>query len=593
MKLIKSRTLFACLLIAALISSCVTDDEGFIIERNPDNSDIFGVVTNNANEPISEALVSYRGNTVLTDEDGVYRFNDVEVGPQHNALKIEKEGYFESSRTFRTATSCVLYQSTVLQEQNFNFSFQSNAPGLVEDNRVSIRFPANSIMVEESGASYTGEVLVAMSPIDPTVDRLAENMPGDLSAIEDDNTIATLQTFGMVYVEMQSPTGVKLQIAENQNVEMSYVISDDFLSKAPETIDMWSFDFDRGVWVKEGQANLNGNTYTGLVSHFSCWNYDVSAPSVIVSGQVVADLGDLNYLRVSLLNADNKGGRGSTDDQGRFSGRVEAGVELTLRISGYGPCTNITVYEEEVGPFDTDTDLGTIMIDFTQDGFLTVTGTALNCNQNPVPIGKMFIQNQIYPITNGSIDIVVPACGPSFTDIRIVDVVSLQQTILPGIPIPGVQELDEVLVCDEEAENFIVDNLLDEPITYFELPETGFSFNPGPNRTEVFIVGWDLLQDTFGFRSRSIIDFTLGEGEIDNIEEGDYDIFYASFEAGTNQNFDGGDNMGTVIGTATIQSVIQNNIGENIIRGTYSAETTERTTGEERVITGSFNANVR
>ena len=592
MKLIKSRTLFACLLIAALFSSCVTDDEGFIIERNPDNSDIFGVVTNNANEPISEALVSYRGNTVLTDEDGVYRFNDVEVGPQHNALKIEKEGYFESSRTFRTATSGVLYQSTVLQEQNFNFSFQSNAPGLVEDNRVSIRIPANSIMVEESGASYTGEVLVAMSPIDPTVDRLAENMPGDLSAIEDDNTIATLQTFGMVYVEMQSPTGVKLQIAENQNVEMSYVISDDFLSKAPETIDMWSFDFDRGVWVKEGQATLNGNRYTGLVNHFSCWNYDVSAPSVVVSGQIITNLGNLSYFRVSILNEDNKGGRGSTDDQGRFSGRVEAGVQLTLNVTESVTCQRRIIHTESIGSFNTDTDLGVIMIDVDPLEYLTVTGTALDCNQNPLASGKIFTQGRTFPVTNGVIDVVSLVCGSNNTDLRIVDLNSLQQVVVPDIPFPGVQDLNEVFICDEEAFHFTVDNFFADPFVHIDSIESRVDVDEVNNFTVVSIFSISFRENDEQVISN--LSFILGDASTENIEVGDYDIRSSRF-SNIDLSFNGNVDVPvlTMFGTVTILSVIENDSGQNIISGTYSAETIERDSGELRVITGSFNITVR
>ena len=568
--------------------SCVKDDEGFRVERNSDNSDIFGVVTNIDEEPISGALVTYRSNTVTTDEDGVYRFNDVEVGPQHNAIKIEKDGYFESARTFRTAEPSVLYQSTILQEKRFFYSFISFIDHFVENERVRIDFPANSVVYEDTGETYTGLVLVAMASIDPTLDQFSERMPGDLSAMEDNNTISTLQSFGMVYVEMQSETGRKLQIAENQNVEMTYTVSDVFLSQAPETIDMWSFDFDDAIWVKEGQATLDGNKYTGAVSHFSCWNYDVSAPSVVVSGQIITDQGDLSYFRVSLLNADNKGGRGSTDDQGKFSGRVEAGVELDLTVTAYGVCDDI-IYEERVGPFDSDTDIGEIMIEILNQEILTITGTALDCDQNRVATGRTYIQRRVFPFINGEIDIFYTACDPAVADIKIVDELSLQQVIIPNIQIPGVEDLEEIMVCSGEAINLTVDNLIDEPLVYFELVETGAGYVEITDETGVMIIGTSRFDtDTIGVRTTSYIRFKLGDGEIVDIETGNYNLTFAEFSYGDDLNFRNNENA-TDIGSATIQSVIENDSGQTEIGGTYSANVEERNTGEQRVITGSFN----
>lgn len=588
MNTIKQRLDFTLLLILVLFTSCVKDDEGFRVERNSDNSDIFGVVTNIDEEPISGALVTYRSNTVTTDEDGVYRFNDVEVGPQHNAIKIEKDGYFESARTFRTAEPSVLYQSTILQEKRFFYSFISFIDHFVENERVRIDFPANSVVYEDTGETYTGLVLVAMASIDPTLDQFSERMPGDLSAMEDNNTISTLQSFGMVYVEMQSETGRKLQIAENQNVEMTYTVSDVFLSQAPETIDMWSFDFDDAIWVKEGQATLDGNKYTGAVSHFSCWNYDVSAPSVVVSGQIITDQGDLSYFRVSLLNADNKGGRGSTDDQGKFSGRVEAGVELDLTVTAYGVCDDI-IYEERVGPFDSDTDIGEIMIEILNQEILTITGTALDCDQNRVATGRTYIQRRVFPFINGEIDIFYTACDPAVADIKIVDELSLQQVIIPNIQIPGVEDLEEIMVCSGEAINLTVDNLIDEPLVYFELVETGAGYVEITDETGVMIIGTSRFDtDTIGVRTTSYIRFKLGDGEIVDIETGNYNLTFAEFSYGDDLNFRNNENA-TDIGSATIQSVIENDSGQTEIGGTYSANVEERNTGEQRVITGSFN----
>ena len=585
MKLIRTSSLFACLLITATFVSCVEDDEGFIIERNAENSDIFGVVTDSQSQPISGALVTFNGEMELTDEDGVYRFNDVAVGPQHNALKIEMDGYFESTRTFRTAVSGVQYQTTILHEKTFSHSFDSDIVGNVEEDQVSIRFPANSVVYDDSGERYDGEVLVAIVPIDPSEEQLAERMPGDLSAIEEDETISTLESFGMVYVELQSPSGRKLQIAENQNVELSYEVSQEFLDTAPQTIDMWSFDFDRGVWVKEGQATLEEEIYTGIVNHFSCWNYDVSAPSVVVSGQIVSNLGALSYLQVSLINADNKGGRGSTDEQGRFSGRVEADVELTLRLRTYGQCNEIIIYEEEVGPFSTDTDLGVIMIEMDIPEILSLSGTALDCESNLLDQGKIFVGNFVFPITNGNLDVITPVCADLPTiDIRVVDVNGLQQVVLTDIPTSGEVDLATVFVCGEDAFHLTVDNLKDEPIVFTDIMSSNL-YSEVTDQSRVMI---SVNIDTIPFANLS---FTVGDGRIEQIEVGSYRFINASF-VGRSESFSGEQTVtDTVVGSVDINSVRGDNLSQ-IISGSYSVRTNSRNTNEVRVITGSFNTQV-
>lgn len=582
MKSLKIKSLLTSLLFLGLISSCVKDDEGIRMENPTEvfySSDIFGVVTNISDDPITGAVATFKGNTAITDENGVYRFSDVEVGSQHNTVKIEKEGYFENARTFRTAASATLYQKSILQEKSFDHKFQSDSDGLVEFDRVKIQFPANSVVVDKTGEIYSGEVLLAMTQMDPSLERLAELMPGDMSARDDDESISTLESFGMVNVEMQSPTGEKLQIGENQNVEMSYKVSEEFLSQAPAIIDMWSFDFDLGVWIKEGQASLNGDVYTGIVSHFSSWNYDVSAPSVVVSGQVVSNIGNLPFYYVQIHGADNEGGHGTTDDDGQFSGRVEAGVSLTMRILANTNCSQL-VHEEDIGPFTTDTDLGVIMVELITEEIIELTGTAVDCELDPVATGIIDIAGNKFPVSDGVIDIIAPVCAVDFVDVRIVDATSLLQTTVPNLSVPGAHDLDQVTVCGEKAFNITIDNIINEPAVFIDDLEARIIVNNSTNTIEGRLNG-----STFNTEEGAFIRFDMA---IDIFEEKTYDIITAGFSK--NNVFYSMDTTAGVggEGSVTIQSISTNNTGEKVIEGIYSAESIEGNTNESRTITGTY-----
>lgn len=575
------------LFLVGFFSSCVKDDEGIRMETSTEvfhTSDIFGVVIDSNDEAIVGAVATFQGITATTDENGVYRFQDVVVGSQHNTVKIEKDGYFETARTFRTAASATLYQKSILQEKSFDHKFQSDSDGMVEFDRVKIQFPANSIVVQSTGERYSGEVLLAMTQMDPSLERLAELMPGDMSAREDDESISTLESFGMVNVEMQSPTGEKLQIGENQSVEMSYQISDEFQSQAPETIDMWSFDFDLGVWVKEGKATLNGGVYKGIVSHFSSWNYDFSAPSVVVNGQIVSDIGDLSYFYVSIHNAENKGGHGTTDNEGRFSGRVEAGVTLTLRILARTNCYQL-VHEEAIGPFTTDTDLGVIMVEIETEEYIELTGTAVDCEFNTVESGLLDIAGNKYPLTDGVIDVIAPVCVLDFVDVRIVDAISLLQTSILGLPVPGAHDLGQVIVCDEKAFNLTADNFSDEPFVIIDSLESSIFINAAGEGSGL-ISGYNISNNQeMGATIWYNLDNSSSTGV--ELEEATYEINNAQwYKDNLFYYMDSDEGVGGA-GSVTIQS-ISTLSGQTVIEGIYSAETIEGSTNEAKTITGSF-----
>ncbi len=405
--MLKTISISFCLLF--LFASCQKDEEGFIPNPSSETevlSDIFGTVTTESNEPIVGATVTFNGLSTQSDTDGVYTFRQVEVGSQHNVIQIEKEGYFENARTFRTAKPGIQYQRTILQEKVFSHEFQSDASFELISDLAQINFPENAIVVEESGETYTGLVQVALREIDPSIDQLSETMPGDMTALGDDGELLTLQSFGMVNVEMQAPDGQKLQLAPSTEVEMRYTVHESLLSTAPASIDLWYFDYDTGMWVQEGSAVLSGNQYVGKVSHFSCWNYDVSAPSVVVNGRIISEDFDVSFFRVTILNADNAGGRGWTDSNGNLSGRVERGKELVLSVYHSEFCSGWKyLYQQTVGPFDTDTDIGTINLDLPESEFLFFSTTAFNCDSEPVEEGRVYIEGQVFPFIDGIIDL--------------------------------------------------------------------------------------------------------------------------------------------------------------------------------------------
>lgn len=359
-----SRLLIITLSISIAILACRKDEMGIIPSDNSEiisTVDLTGYIIDPDGKAVSGALVQYHTEEAVTDANGFYLIEGVDASSVHASLQVSKQGYFSGSRTFRSSGAGTIFHRTTLIPLGDPVIF-SGGSGTATTPLVNIDFPENSVKDELTGEVYTGNVEVYIKHIG--TDEFA--MPGDLTSINQDDELEVLHSYGMVFVEMYGDNGRKLNVADGKTVSMTYEIPEDLVSTAPETIKMWWFDYDAGLWREEGEAIRDGSRWIGEVSHFSCWNFDLNVPSVLLTGQVILSNGVQGQFYVTVLNDDGKGGVGSANADGSFSGRIEAGVSLELTIQYFEIGCDTTVYQEIVGPFYEDTDLGQIIID-TED----------------------------------------------------------------------------------------------------------------------------------------------------------------------------------------------------------------------------------
>lgn len=448
----------ALLLVFFSLVGCQKDSEEFIPINNSTNVDanIFGIVVDDMNAPIEGASVVYRGEEILTDEFGIYTFKNVSVNSKHSFLNITKDGYFEGTRTFRTNHTKTLRLKTILLKKDFNQSFESSNGGLTTENVASLKFEPNSIMYADTKESYSGTVKVAMKYLDPALIETNQSMPGDLTSVNSQDIIGTLQSYGMVYVELQSSSGEKLQIQTGSTVEMSTIIPSVVAGTAPEEIPMWYFEDESGLWKEEGKAIRNGDSYIANVSHFSCWNYDYSLPSIVLSGRVVDPNGTpLSGVHVWIsVVGEFLGGHGDTDSDGTFSGQSPKDLPLDFKVFIYGQDCSYSepAFITQIGPFSSDTDLGDIVVDFGTEGYLTVTGTFETCDGDPVTNGFVEIGNHYIELTDGTLDETIIVCNNVPKFLVATDRDNLKSTEPVQLTSPGDHTLGLISVCDLEAD---------------------------------------------------------------------------------------------------------------------------------------------
>ena len=417
---------------------------------NPTNGKVMGQITDERGNPITFVEVRIGDQTQKTDINGVFMFESAEMEENVGYVTATKAGYFPGSRTFIPKPNGTVVKINLLRTKTVG-GFNSTVGGTVSFENVQLQFPANAVTL--NGAAYSGSVAVYANYIHPDSSTFYDEMPGNLIGNQYGN-IRGLTSYGMMGVEIRTNTGQELEIAPGSSVTANFPLSDEWLSTAPDTIDLWSFNEEQGVWIDEGSAFKNGNVYTAQLPHFSFWNCDRPWEAVFLNGQVTDEFGNpLSQVIVTLSNQTIGSASDVTNYSGHFGGLVPANQELNL--STFYQCGLTGGYlnlltDSLLGSFSTDT---TIVINGISISELrNVRGFAKNCNNTPLEVGYVIRTGSVSYITNGNFAFI--ACSDT-DSLRL----ATQNPFLYGAwqtlsLTPGENDLDTLTLCEGTSITF-------------------------------------------------------------------------------------------------------------------------------------------
>ena len=323
-----------------------------------------------------------------------------------------------------------------------------------------ITLPASAVVVKSNNQSYSGSVKVYAAVIDPTSADIAQIVPGSFQGTDADNNRVTLQSFGMLAVELEGNNGEQLQIAPGKTANLRFTIPSSLRSTAPSTIPLWSVDETTGLWKQEGSATKRADYYEGDVTHFSFWNCDISIPTVFLELTVVTANGPIPFAQVKITRV-NKGGfsYGYTDSSGHVGGIVPKNETLLLEI--FTNCNQL-IYSQTIGPYTSNTNLGTITVTIPTQNTLQITGSAVNCANQPVTNGNALIYfDGVYynkPINNGVFSMTVTRCSNSSDAVEVVvidNTANQQSNTWNGTASSGIVNTGALSACGTSSVSFI------------------------------------------------------------------------------------------------------------------------------------------
>ena len=348
--------------------------------------DVYGTVIDQDHQPVADVLLQVQGKQVVTDEFGIFKFDDLDVGDVYGTfIEVLSDNYFEAGiRIYGDNLNTQSVEIELIPKTQPSV-FDASAGGAVSvDGGAEIEFNPGSIK-DDNGNAYSGQVEVFTYYLDPSLEGFLDRSPGDLSATRADGERVVLNSFGMLAVEMQTPNGDALNIAGGQKAVIKVPVPGNLLSDAPPTIPLWHFDKAKKRWIEEGEAQLENGIYVGEVSHFSWWNCDDFSNPInlcITLNQPIKS-STFEFVRVEIYSQNFGAVSGTTDTDGRICGLVPGGEELIVRL--YDICGTI-FYEERIGPFNSSPQSLDLNVTLPNDTYeYSFQGSIFECGTtNPV-----------------------------------------------------------------------------------------------------------------------------------------------------------------------------------------------------------------
>ena len=296
----------------------------------PTTSKLSGRVFDPLLQPVEGASVRLGNQTRTTDAQGRYYFEDANVAPGRNVVKIEKGGYFSTQTAVYFTLGAEKTAAVMLHPKEIPVTFHSAHGTLVHNDVFSLRIPENAI-ARADGTPYDGPVTMHYQHLSPDYPWFGFGMPGgDFLATMTDGETVTLTSYGVLGVELSDADGNTLNLREGSTARIAVRIPDG-LQNQP-TAALWHFDENEGIWREETPLTVRGKFLTGEASHFSWWNMDYWGPFVgAVWGRIVDCRGNPVAGAPFCINQRCW----TTDENGFFRVvRVPAGQNNTLTTNG-------------------------------------------------------------------------------------------------------------------------------------------------------------------------------------------------------------------------------------------------------------------
>lgn len=411
------------LIIILVLTACRKDKDVFIVEGETLSSlkigVVGGLVTNMDGEVLANTSVNLKTKDAAyqtkTDNNGVFYFRNLDLKEENIYLYTESVGYFQGSRTFIPKTGNAEFIHISLLPMTESNAFEAIEGGTIDlPEGAQLNISENAIK-DASGADYQGTVLIVNNFLEPSQPGLELMMPGNLTALDEDGNWQSLAIYGIMALQLTDDAGGLLDIKSPDMATLLIPIAEDQLSNAPSSIAVWSFDMENGYWIPNGSAQKSNEYYSTPITGVQFLNWAIPYPMLNLTTQLQLSPNNIPYgnatVEITVLGSGTCA-YGTTDNTGLLETTVAANQVLSLQVTGH--CGTL-IYEGEIGPYASDAQLGTLIVESPNANMIELKGSLSNCEDKAVPLGYAHIQlgdqsHVLFAQADGSFTTYIDAC---------------------------------------------------------------------------------------------------------------------------------------------------------------------------------------
>ena len=298
-----------------------------------------GKVTDSiSGEPLSDVEVSIGGCVTTTDSEGFYRLANIAV-TDRAVVNFSKNGYYRNSAIIlikQYAGSTSEPSTNYLEYSIDAYDYQWEYDSQKAQKGANIDIPA-AVLVDNVGDAYYGTVNANLEVSDITTDAGKVLFPGDFEGSNSYGETVLFGSYGLIEFTLNDASGNELKLETGAVVTLTFNAVPSL--EQHNIIPLWYYDFDQGVWVEDGYAELQDNgTYKGEISHLGTWSLSkpVEAEPGIYQGSIVYENENTaKDVRVTAVGPNWVRTDLSTDVDGKFEIKVVPGNGFNLKAYNY------------------------------------------------------------------------------------------------------------------------------------------------------------------------------------------------------------------------------------------------------------------
>ncbi len=289
---------------------------------------------------LENVKVSIGSAITTTDASGYYSFSDL-TASEEATVNFKKEGYLLGSTQIQLKSlsedntpspnylefNMHAYSDDWKNGRQWSYESQDGASG------GAVEIPADAT-VDTNGKLYSGTVSARWVLKDVNTEEGRNAFPGAFKGINSNGVTVPFVSYALTIVELKDTDGNVLDVSENITL-----ILDSVTGTSTDTIPLWYYDYDQGLWIEEGYAERQTDgSYRAEISHAGTWSLSqpLSEEVGIYRGHIINEDGSpMSNVRIHALGTNWISSDLSTDENGLFELEVIPGSSFTLAAYDY------------------------------------------------------------------------------------------------------------------------------------------------------------------------------------------------------------------------------------------------------------------